>query len=192
MAGTLKSEAPRRFGAPQDMPDGDRASAVLRKASVADCVTHPTNQRAGRGHQGLCRTLWHFCLGLLGAGGRPPGMRGATRETPGSWVARSPSTTASSSTTIGNCSRDLVRSRLAGNDLEDLLRAIARLFVTFATGDGARYQLLFQRKIPEFEPSTDSYASRHRRLLRRREHFSKPWDSTEDQISISGPRSSPA
>jgi AcrR family transcriptional regulator len=46
----------------------------------------------------------------------------------------------------------------AGNDPEELLRAIARLFVTFATEDGARYQLLFQRTIPDFEPSADSYA----------------------------------
>jgi AcrR family transcriptional regulator len=47
----------------------------------------------------------------------------------------------------------------AGNDPEDVLRAIARLFVTFATEDGARYQLLFQRTIPDFEPSPDSYAA---------------------------------
>lgn len=44
------------------------------------------------------------------------------------------------------------------DDPEDLLRSIARLFVTFATEDGARYQLLFQRTIPDFEPSPESYA----------------------------------
>ncbi len=45
-----------------------------------------------------------------------------------------------------------------GSAPEDILRAIARLFVTFATEDEARYQLLFQRTIPDFEPSADSYA----------------------------------
>jgi AcrR family transcriptional regulator len=45
-----------------------------------------------------------------------------------------------------------------GIDREELLCAIARLFVTFATEDEARYQLLFQRTIPDFEPSADSYA----------------------------------
>ena len=46
----------------------------------------------------------------------------------------------------------------AGGDPQELLRAIARLFVTFATEDAARYQLLFERTIPDFEPSPDSYA----------------------------------
>ena len=38
------------------------------------------------------------------------------------------------------------------------LRDVARLFVTFAAEDQARYELLFLRTIPEFEPSPDSYA----------------------------------
>jgi AcrR family transcriptional regulator len=46
----------------------------------------------------------------------------------------------------------------AGEDPQDVLRAVARLFVTFAKEDKARYELLFQRTIPDFEPSTDSYA----------------------------------
>ncbi len=46
----------------------------------------------------------------------------------------------------------------AGDDPQDLLRAIARLFITFAKEDKARYELLFQRTIPDFEPSSDSYA----------------------------------
>jgi AcrR family transcriptional regulator len=46
----------------------------------------------------------------------------------------------------------------AGRNPVDVLRAIARLFVTFATEDKARYELLFQRTIPDFEPSPDSYA----------------------------------
>jgi len=39
-----------------------------------------------------------------------------------------------------------------------MLRAIARLFVTFAAEDQARYELLFLRTIPDFEPSPESYS----------------------------------
>ncbi len=38
------------------------------------------------------------------------------------------------------------------------LEASIRRFVEFCTSDVARYQLLFQRMIPEFEPSAESYA----------------------------------
>ena len=34
----------------------------------------------------------------------------------------------------------------------------ARLFVEFSSEDPARHQLLFERTIPDFEPSADSYA----------------------------------
>jgi AcrR family transcriptional regulator len=37
-------------------------------------------------------------------------------------------------------------------------RAMARSFVEFCTSDPVRYQLLFQRTIPDFVPSPDSYA----------------------------------
>jgi AcrR family transcriptional regulator len=40
----------------------------------------------------------------------------------------------------------------------DLLVASAHRFVEFCTSDSARYQLLFQRVIPGFEPSSDSFA----------------------------------
>jgi hypothetical protein len=40
-----------------------------------------------------------------------------------------------------------------------LLRAVARLFVTFSVEDPARAQLLFQRTIPDFEPTPESYAA---------------------------------
>jgi AcrR family transcriptional regulator len=39
-----------------------------------------------------------------------------------------------------------------------LLRAVARMFVEFNAEDAARAQLLFQRTIPDFEPSPESYA----------------------------------
>jgi AcrR family transcriptional regulator len=40
----------------------------------------------------------------------------------------------------------------------DEFKAVARLWFEFATSDPARYQLLFQRTIPGFEPSAESMA----------------------------------
>jgi AcrR family transcriptional regulator len=45
-----------------------------------------------------------------------------------------------------------------------MLNASVRRFAEFCTGDVARYQLLFQRVIPEFEPSAESYAPAVRAL----------------------------
>jgi AcrR family transcriptional regulator len=57
--------------------------------------------------------------------------------------------------------RELLDRRLSV-DLDDdpviALRQSARQFVDFCTEDLARYQLLFQRTIPGFEPSEESYA----------------------------------
>lgn len=39
-----------------------------------------------------------------------------------------------------------------------ILRLAARVFVSFSAEDIERYQLLFQRSIPDFEPSSESYA----------------------------------
>ena len=44
------------------------------------------------------------------------------------------------------------------DDPHEALRTIARLFVTFVAEDQARYELLFLRTIPAFEPSPESYA----------------------------------
>jgi len=43
-------------------------------------------------------------------------------------------------------------------DARGALRAVAGVFVEFAAADQARYQLLFQRTIPGFRPSPESYA----------------------------------
>ena len=43
-------------------------------------------------------------------------------------------------------------------ELRAALRAVARLLVEFAAQDQARYQLLFLRTIPGFQPSPESYA----------------------------------
>ncbi len=44
------------------------------------------------------------------------------------------------------------------DDPRSALRAVAQLFLSFATEDQARYELLFLRTIPDFEPSPESYA----------------------------------
>jgi AcrR family transcriptional regulator len=53
-------------------------------------------------------------------------------------------------------------SRFAQTGIPDepraALRAVTRLFVNFAAEDQARYQLLFLRTIPGFQPSQESYA----------------------------------
>ncbi len=46
----------------------------------------------------------------------------------------------------------------AAPDPTGAARATARAFVEFCTSDPVRYQLLFQRTIPDFVPSPDSYA----------------------------------
>jgi AcrR family transcriptional regulator len=43
-------------------------------------------------------------------------------------------------------------------DTREFLRLTARVFVEFCAEDVVRYQLLFQRTIPDFEPSPGSYA----------------------------------
>lgn len=51
----------------------------------------------------------------------------------------------------------------------DLLRRVARFFVGFCADDPARYQLLFLRTIPGFEPSPTSYAGAQEMLDRSRD-----------------------
>lgn len=47
----------------------------------------------------------------------------------------------------------------ATDDAVDALRARARLFLQFCVEDTVRYELLYQRPIPGFEPSSESYAA---------------------------------
>jgi hypothetical protein len=55
------------------------------------------------------------------------------------------------------------------HDPRDVLVASARRFAEFCTSDPARYQLLFQRTLPGFEPSAESYAPAVRALADARE-----------------------
>ncbi len=44
------------------------------------------------------------------------------------------------------------------HDVRQTLHDLALLFITFAAEDRARYELLFLRTIPDFDPSAESYA----------------------------------
>src|SRR5690242_1170464 len=59
-----------------------------------------------------------------------------------------------------------------GELLHDV-RVIVRYVVEFCTADVARYQLLFQRTIPGFEPSEASYEIARGNLARLGEHFAR-------------------
>ena len=48
--------------------------------------------------------------------------------------------------------------RPAGTNARQTLRRRVRLFIEFCTTDPVRYQLLFERPIPGFEPTPDSFA----------------------------------
>ncbi len=52
---------------------------------------------------------------------------------------------------------EAVRELEAGGDPRERLIAFVRRLTQFSTDDLVRHQLLFQRTIPGFEPSTDSY-----------------------------------
>jgi AcrR family transcriptional regulator len=52
----------------------------------------------------------------------------------------------------------VIEGGLEGREGREALRESARALLMFATGDPVRNQLLFQRTIPGFEPSPDSYA----------------------------------
>jgi len=60
--------------------------------------------------------------------------------------------------------------QLTGEALHDV-RCIVRYYVEFCAADLARYQLLFQRPIPGFEPSAASFAVSERDLARLAEHL---------------------
>ena len=66
---------------------------------------------------------------------------------------------------------DWIAAPLESTEPAVVLVAAARRFVEFCTTDVARYQLLFQRTIPEFEPSPESYAPAVRALETARERL---------------------
>jgi AcrR family transcriptional regulator len=58
-----------------------------------------------------------------------------------------------------------------GEDPVAAIRRRGKAYVEFATADPGRYQLLFQRTIPGFEPSPESYAIAVENLDRTRQAF---------------------
>jgi AcrR family transcriptional regulator len=68
---------------------------------------------------------------------------------------------------------------LDGDVLHDV-RCMVRYFVEFCAADVARYQLLFQRPIPGFEPSAESYAIATANLARITGYF--------ESIGLTDPR----
>jgi AcrR family transcriptional regulator len=64
------------------------------------------------------------------------------------------------------------RLKLTGQPLQDL-KTIMRFFVEFCTEDPVRYQLLFQRTIPGFEPSAASFAISIEGLAALRAHLAE-------------------
>jgi len=59
---------------------------------------------------------------------------------------------------------DRMAQPIDSDDPREILAGYARRFVEFCTSDPARYQLLFQRTLPGFEPSAESYAPAVRAL----------------------------
>ncbi len=73
---------------------------------------------------------------------------------------------------FGQAAEDFAAHMAAPYDTSDPRAALVagvRRFVDFCTADPARYQLLFQRTLPGFEPSPESYAAAVRALDRARE-----------------------
>ena len=66
----------------------------------------------------------------------------------------------------------------------EALRWRARVFVEFCTEDPARYQLLFQRNIPGFEPSEDSYAIARRALETTRRSLARAGLSEDAHLEV--------
>src|SRR5664280_1914984 len=59
---------------------------------------------------------------------------------------------------------DRMAKSVDGDEPQEILAGYAHRFVEFCTSDPARYQLLFQRTLPGFEPSSESYAPAVRSL----------------------------
>ncbi len=70
------------------------------------------------------------------------------------------------------------------DDPVDGLRQQAHHFVDFCVADPARYQLLFQRSIPGFEPSDESYALARRVLDGTRARLARLGLHAEDHVEM--------
>jgi AcrR family transcriptional regulator len=72
---------------------------------------------------------------------------------------------------------------ITGEPLDDL-KVLAHFFVDFCTEDPARYQLLFQRTIPGFEPSPSSFAIAVAGLERARARLARMGFTDPEQLDL--------
>ena len=128
-------------------------------------VMHPTRDRRAERREAtraeIVNAAWELAReqGLAGLSLRDVAARIGMRPPSLYWYFDSKNAVFDAMFAEGN--RELL-SRMASFDWPTepraLLREIARAFVEFSAEDPPRAQLLFQRTIPDFEPSPESYA----------------------------------
>ncbi len=80
---------------------------------------------------------------------------------------------------------DTMAAPIDGNGPHEILAAHALRFVEFCTSDPARYQLLFQRTVPGFEPTPESFAPAIRALASTRELLASHGITDERHVDLS-------
>ena len=82
--------------------------------------------------------------------------------------------------------RDFVEAEPSGElgDLLEGLKELVRFFVGFCAADAARYLLLFQRTIPGFEPSPESFAISEGSIVRLRQRISACGITDPDAVDL--------
>jgi AcrR family transcriptional regulator len=79
---------------------------------------------------------------------------------------------------------DTTEGDTTGGDMREVLRAGARRIFDFATTDPARAQLLFQRTIPNFEPTPQAYAPSVEMMHRLQARFEEHGITHPDAIDL--------
>ena len=79
---------------------------------------------------------------------------------------------------------DTMTAPIDGDGPHEILAAYARRFVEFCTSDPARYQLLFQRTLPGFEPSPESFAPAIRALANAQELLASHGITDERHVDL--------
>ncbi len=79
---------------------------------------------------------------------------------------------------------DRMAEPIDGDGPLEILAAQARRFVEFCTSDPTRYQLLFQRTLPGFEPTPESFAPAIRALANTRELLASHGITDERHVNL--------
>ncbi len=79
---------------------------------------------------------------------------------------------------------DRMAAPVDGDGAHAILATYARRFVEFCTSDPARYQLLFQRTLPGFEPSPESFAPAIRALTNARDLLASHGITDERHVDL--------